>query len=122
VPTPSTPFWLAEEMDLSMIDRTLVILSGIGFETVVRHRSRQGERYYNRRRHPSHRVGEARFKYDPVPSAQGKIHVLFATFRRAWEPNDQNYWKQVWVALDKETAMKALVLGYFPEPVREQTA
>jgi hypothetical protein len=108
--------WLTDKMDLSMIDRTLEILARNGLEAVVRHRSRQGEHYYNRRRHPSHRVGEARFKYDPVPSEQGKIHVLVATFYRAWEPHDQNYWKQVWVALDKETATKALVLGYFPTP------
>jgi hypothetical protein len=117
-----------DKLDLSILGAWLDALTKNGFDFVVRHRSKQGKLQVTRKRRGLNAwsivpgCGGPRWKYDPVPKAKGKIHLNLLSFCRSWEPNDQRCWKQVWVALDKGTAMKALVLGYFPEPVREQTA
>jgi len=103
----------------SILAKTLETLASDGLEAVVRQRRRQGERYYSRsRKYP--RLGEARFKYDPVPKAQGKIYMYLLTSCWYGDPNQQSSWKQVWAALDKETAMKALVLEYLPDLIQMQ--
>jgi hypothetical protein len=89
-----------------------------GFETLVRCRSRQGERYYNKSRPRHQRSGEARFKYDPAPKDKGgKIYLLIVTGISYHDTNGGDEWKQVWVSLDKETALKMLVLGFLPETI-----
>jgi hypothetical protein len=107
-----------KRIDLHLLNRTLDALAKNGLETVVRHRSRQGEHYYNRRRkYPHQRRGEARFKYDPAPKAKGKINLNLLMFYDLDNPAEQRFWKQVWVSLDKETALKMLVLGFLPETI-----
>jgi len=94
---------------------TLDLLARNGFETVVRHRSRQGERHYNKLRPRHQRFGLARFKYDPAPrDNQGSIHLNLLTCCSYYDANGGDKWAQVWIRMDKDTAMKILVLGTFP--------
>jgi hypothetical protein len=100
------------------LKQALELLAGNGFETLVRCRSRQGERYYNRRRPPSQRSGEARFKYDPAPKDKGgKIYLPVVTCISYHDANGGDEWKQIWISLDKEIALKMLVLGFLPETI-----
>jgi hypothetical protein len=118
VPTHSTILRRTETVDLQFLGLIVEALASKGFEPVVRSRSRQGKRSYNRRRKPHERAGEARFKYDPAPKdKEGKVHFNLLTCCRYFEPNDERYWKQIWVSLDKETALKMLVLGFLPETI-----
>jgi hypothetical protein len=112
-----------DKLDLSILGAWLEALTKNGFDFVVRHRSKQGKLRSLNARSIVPGCGGPRWKYDPVPKAKGKIHLNLLSFCRwrGWAVHSR-CWKQVWVALDKETAVKALVLGYFPEPVREQTA
>jgi len=111
---PSVPVGLDGRMDRVYLGRALDLL-GMEFDVVVRYRRRQGERYYNKHRPLHQRSGEARFKYDPAPKDnQGRIHLNLLNCYSYWEPKNQEHWTQVWIGLDKDMAMKMLVLGTLP--------
>jgi len=104
-----------ETISIGQLGPTLDLLARNGFEAVTRHRSRQGERHYNKRRPRHQRAGLARFKYDPAPrDNKGRIHLNLLTCCSYHDANGGEKWEQVWVALDKDTAMKMLVLGTLP--------
>jgi hypothetical protein len=83
-------------VDLQFLDRTLEALARNGFESLVRHKWKKGMRP----------------QLWEMPKDQGsRIHLNLVT---VLNPRNRNHWKQVWVALEKDTAMKILVLGTFP--------
>jgi hypothetical protein len=85
------------------LDQTLDMLVGNGFEAVLRHKSRRVP-------------GRSDLYWDPMPEEkEGKIKLNLLISCMGSNPKNQKHWKQVWIYLDKETAMKILVLGFFPE-------
>jgi len=104
-----------DTISIGQLSPTLELIARNGFEAVVRSRSRQGERYYNKRRPRHQRAGLARFKYDPAPrDNQDRIHLNLLTCCSYYDANGGEKWEQVWICLDKDMAMKMLVLGTLP--------
>jgi hypothetical protein len=80
-------------VDLQFLDRTLEGLARNGFEPIVRHKWRKGM---------SRRMWE-------MPKDQGDM--IYLNLVMVLNPRKRDCWKQVWVALDKDIALKMLVLG-----------
>jgi hypothetical protein len=89
-------------VDLQFLDRTLEGLTRNGFEPIVRHKWRKGM---------PRRMWE-------MPKDHGEM--IYLKLVMVLSPRYRDNWKQVWVALDKEIALKMLVLGTF-HPVPETT-
>jgi hypothetical protein len=83
-------------VDLEFLDRTLEALARNGFESLVRHKWRKGMKP----------------QLWALPVDQGsRIYLNLVT---VLNQRNRNHWKQVWICLDKDMAMKMLVLGTFP--------
>jgi len=83
-------------VDTQFLDRTLEALARNGFESLVRHKWRKGM--------------QPQLWLVPVDQG-GKIYLNLVT---VLNQRNKNHWKQVWICLDKDMAMKMLVLGTFP--------